>query len=158
MEYHFGKPAKLNFSESIPKLIGKMLTSNRNTHFLDSAVKNTKYPDCFELLITERMRRQTGHLLSPTQVTELNTIISDLFYSDLFKELNASLRADPDFVIKYGILELCQEMGVTEDEVPLATISKRYQRYRKANGGTIKTKWARRIAQNAQKMSYKNVA
>jgi hypothetical protein len=158
MQHHFGETVHLNFSDPICKMIGKMLSSGRNMHFVDSIAKKRKYETSFPLFISERMRRQTGTHLSPTEIMELNSIIKEFFYRDLFIQLDAELRADESFVIKHGILNMCREMGATDDDVPLDTIQKRYQRHRKATGGLIKQTWARRIAQNAQKKSYKDIA
>ena len=154
LNQEFGNPVKLNMRHPICKTLNIMLESKKNYRFRYS-LPQADHSDQFVLIISDRMRQQVGHHLSPTRVREINTIVKAYFYDKMFDHLEIELYKDPQFIIKQGVIDYMVIKKIPFDAIQVESILKSFRRHRKKTDTSfIKTSWSRSVPKNPHNLSF----
>lgn len=89
----------------------------------------SRYSEILTIRLTERTWRRKGSFIHPDMQTGFNRMVMFDLNDSLYLWVE-SRTGDKKITLKQAFLEFREKFGLTEDNLPLKTMEKKYERYR----------------------------
>lgn len=120
-------------SERVP--IGKMilnLLSGKRERTTHKRIKHD-YPEKVVFAVSESVMMSVGSSITSTALRDINLVVKESVRLELYRYLQLSIMADPNFHIHNGIVSWMQLMGIPEDGKTLDNYKRNFTNWRLMN-------------------------